>query len=97
MRSVKEQIGADYDDRIAFYLVGTAPYEDIEQLEADRAKKGLSWPVAYPDSDMLATLNISSQASKIAIGQDGTITHRYRVGRGDHDSWRDLFEDIAAN
>ena len=97
MRSIKEQVGANYDDQIAFYLVGTAPYEDIDQLEADRMAKGLAWPVAYPGDEMLASLNISSQASKIAIGRDGAITHRYGVGRGDYDSWGELFEDIAAN
>ncbi len=94
---MKEQIGADYDERIAFYLVGTAPYEDIERLEADRVAKGLAWPVAYPGEEMLPALNISRQASKIAIGRDGTITHRYGVGRGDYDSWGEMFEDMVAN
>ena len=46
---------------------------------------------------MLAALNISSQASKIAIGSDGTIIHRYGAGSGSYGSWTALFDDIAAN
>ena len=36
--------------------------------------------MAYADEGMLASLNIKSQASKIAIGSDGTIIHRAGVG-----------------
>ena len=97
MRSLKEQVGADYSDQVAFYLVGTSPFETVEQLEADREKKGLAWPVAYPDDDMLQSLNITRQASKIVISDDGTITHRYGTGRGDYESWTALFDDISAN
>ena len=90
-------MGSDYDDRVAFYVMGTSPFESIEQLEEDRREKDLPWPVAYPGKGMLEALDISSQASKIAIGGDGTITHRYGVGRGDYDSWRELFDEIASN
>lgn len=71
--------------------------EGVEELEEDRIKKDLPWPVAYPDEGMLDALNISRQASKIAIGSDGTIIHRYGTGRGSYGTWTDLFDDIAAN
>ena len=90
-------MGTKYEDRVAFYVVGTSPFESIEQLEEDRQGKDLPWPVAYPDEGMLESLSISSQASKIAIDGDGTITHRYGVGRGDYDTWQELFDDIATN
>ena len=90
-------MGSVYDGRVTFYVVGTSPFESIEQLEEDRKEKGLPWTVAYPGTGMLESLGISSQASKIAIGGDGTITHRYGVGRGDYDSWLELFDDIASN
>ena len=90
-------MGTKYEDRVDFYVVGTSPFESIEQLEEDRQGKDLPWPVAYPDEGMLESLSISSQASKIAIDGDGTITHRYGVGRGDYDSWQELFDDIATN
>ena len=82
MRSLKDQVGTDYEDRVAFYIVGTSPFESIEQLEEDRQGKDLPWPVAYPDEGMLESLSISSQASKIAIDRDGTITHRYGRWQG---------------
>ena len=94
---MKEQVDTDYDDRVAIYVVGANPFEDIGQLEKDRDEKGLPWPVAYAEEGMLEALNISRQASKIAIGGDGTITHRYGTGRGDHGSWDALFDDISVN
>ena len=97
MRSLKEQVGTDYADQVAFYLVGSSPFESVEDLDADREEKGLAWPVAYPDKGMLDALNINRQASKIAISGDGTITHRFGTGRGDYESWTALFDDISAN
>ena len=97
MRSLNDQVGTDYSDKVAFYIVGTSPNESVEELDADRQKKGLPWPVAYADEGMLASLNISRQASKIAISSDGTITHRAGAGMAGYDSWTALFDDIAAN
>ena len=96
MRRIKQEIGTNYDDKIAFYIVGTDPSESLERLEADRERIGLPWLVAYADSNMLDTLRIYTQASKIAFNGDGTITHRYGFGNGDYDSWNELFDDIAA-
>ena len=97
MRSLNDQVGTNYSDKVAFYIVGTSPNESVEDLDADRQKKGLPWPVAYADEGMLASLNISSQASKIAIGSDGRILHRAGAGTAGFDSWAALFDDIAAN
>ena len=97
MRSLNDQVGTDYGDKVAFYIVGTSPNESVEELDADRQKKGLPWPVAYADEGMLASLNIRSQASKIAISSDGTILHRAGAGTAGFDSWTALFDDIAAN
>ena len=97
MRSIKEQVGENYGDEIAFYVVGTSPFESIEQLEEDRVEKGLPWPAAYPDKGMLEAFGVTRQASKIAIDGDGIITHRYGTGRGDYESWSALFDDISVN
>ena len=97
MRRIKKEIDTRYDEQVAFYIVGTDPSESIEKLEADREQIGLSWPVAYADSDMLDTLRVYTQASKIAFSGDGTITHRYGFGNGDYGSWDELFDDLTAN
>ena len=97
MRRIKKDIGTEYNDQVAFYIVGTDPSESIDKLEADRKRLDLPWQTAYADEDMLHTLRIYAQASKIAISGDGTITHRYGIGKGDYESWSDLFDDIAAN
>ena len=97
MRRIKDDIGSDYNDQVAIYIVGTDPSESIEKLESDRERLDLPWQTAYADEDMLETLRIYAQASKIAIGGDGTITHRYGIGKGDYESWDALFKDISAN
>ena len=97
MRRINDEVGASYNDEIAFYIVGTDPSESLETLEADRERNNLPWQVAYADEDMLDTLRIYTQASKIALNGDGTITHRYGIGKGDYESWGDLFDDIIAN
>ena len=94
---MKEEIGSTYNDEVAFYIVGTDPSENLETLEADRERHGLPWTTAYADEGMLETLQIYTQASKMAISSDGIITHRYGFGKGEFDSWADLFEDISAN
>ncbi len=97
MRRIKDEVGANYTDQIAFYLVGTDLTESLEKLEADREGKGLPWEVAHPDEGMLDALRIYTQASKVAISRNGTITHRFGFGKGDYESWGDLFDDISAN
>ncbi len=97
MRRIKDEIGATYNDEVAFYIVGTDPSESLDILEADRVRNDLPWQVAYADEGMLDTLRIYTQASKIALSGDGTITHRYGIGKGDYESWGDLFDDISAN
>lgn len=81
---------------MAIYLVGTDPRESIDTLEADRREMGYPWPVAYAEEDMLESLRIYSQPSKVAFTGDGVISHRYGFGKGDFESWEALFDDISA-
>ena len=97
MRRIKEEIGDSYNDRVTFYIVGTDPSESIDILEADRQREGLPWITAYADEGMLKKLKIYTQPSKVALSGNGIITHRYGFGKGDFESWSDLFDDIAAN
>ena len=97
MRRIKEEIGDSYNDRVAFYIVGIDPSEGIDILEADRKREELPWAVAYADEGMLEKLQIYTQPSKVAIDGNGIITHRYGFGKGDFESWAELFEDVAAN
>ena len=91
-------MGTDFDDGVELYLMGTSPFESIEQLDESRREKDLPWPVAYPGKRMLEALDISSQACIIALGGDGyQNSSLHGVGRGDYDSWRYLFDEIASN
>ena len=77
--------------------MGTDPSETLDTLEADREREGLPWTTASAEEGMLDSLQIYTQASKIAISADGIITHRYGFGKGNFGSWEELFEDIASN
>ena len=77
--------------------MGTDPSETLETLEADREREGLPWTTASAEEGMLDSLQIYTQASKIAINADGIITHRYGFGKGKFESWAELFDDIASN
>ena len=77
--------------------MGTDPSESLETLESDRIRHGLPWLTATAGEGMLDTLQVYTQASKVAISSDGIITHRYGFGKGAFESWAELFEDIAAN
>ena len=91
MRRIKEEIGDSFNDRVTFYIVGTDPSESIDMLEADREHEGLPWTTAYADEGMLEKLKIYIQPSKVALSKNGIITHRYGIGKGDFESWSDLF------
>ena len=82
---------------MAFYIVGTDPSETLETLEADREREGLPWTTASAEEGMLDSLQIYTQASKVAISADGIIIHRYGFGKGKFESWAELFDDIASN
>lgn len=96
---MKNEIGSQYDGRVAFYLVGTDPREGIEELKADKERNGYPWPVAYADEGMIDSLRVFAQPFKIALSSDGRITHRHGVSYDTdrYESWGAFFDDISAN
>ena len=77
--------------------MGTDPSETLDTLEADREREGLPWATASAEEGMLDSLQIYTQASKMAISADGIITHRYGFGKGNFESWEELFDDMVSN
>lgn len=92
---MKEEIGSDYNDAVAFYLISSEP---VAQLAADKERNGYPWPVAHVDRTVWEDLSVFTQGFKVAISADGEILHRYNLGRkGDFATWSALFDDIIAN
>ena len=85
----------EFADRVRFYAVGTDPTEGLDELELYREEQGYPWPIALPDPKMLSSFGVLSQSTKIAIGASGTIVYRDGYGRGDPDTWREVFSRLA--
>jgi hypothetical protein len=45
---------------------------------------------------MLADFKVTRQSTKIAIGSDGIITYRDSYGKGDDETWHQVFKELAA-
>lgn len=91
---MKSEIGSDYNDTVAFYLVSSEP---VDRLTMDKERNGYPWTVAHIGRAVWEDLNIFTQGSKVALSGEGVILHRYGYGRGDFASWNALFDDISAN
>ena len=91
MKSVYPEFG----DRVVFFAIGQDPTETLDDLERTRKERGYTWPVAEPIGKMLADLRVFQQSTKIAVDAGGIITYRAAYGRGDPDSWRQVFQGLA--
>ena len=85
----------EFQDKVAFYGVGTAPWETIEDLDKDRIASGYPWPVSLPVGKVLADFRVLSQSTKVAIDPNGVIVYRDSKGRGDVEKWREVFQQLA--
>ena len=92
-----KEVWPDYADSVAFYAIGVDPTEDVGKLEAYRENQGHPWPVAQPGVGMLAAFKVTAQSTKVAFDSAGLIRYRDGYGRGDEETWRRVFEELAAS
>ena len=85
----------DYADGLDFYAVNMDPTDDIAMLEEFGKNQQYPWPIANSDRDILSNLNVTYQSTKIAIDDEGIIIYRDRMGGGDPDTWREVFEKLS--
>ena len=94
MRSLKD-VYPQYANGLDFYAVNMDPTEDMAKLEEFGENQGYPWPVAHSDRDTLSSLDVTYQSTKVAIDGNGVIIYRERMGGGDVDSWREVFEKLS--
>ena len=80
---------------MAFYAVGTDPFEKLDRLVAYKEQQGYPWPVSTAPSGMLPDYKVTVQSTKVAIDGDGIITFREGYGAKSSDIWRQLFESLS--
>ena len=49
----------------------------------------------HSDRDTLSSLDVTYQSTKVAIDENGVIIYRERMGGGDVDTWREVFEKLS--
>jgi|ETN02SMinimDraft_2_1059926.scaffolds.fasta_scaffold245576_1 hypothetical protein len=91
-----KEIWPDYAGKVAFYAVGTDPTERIDKLDEYRVEQNYPWPVAQAGDGMLAAFRVLQQSTKIAFDAQGTVIYRDIFGRGDDETWKQVFEQLAA-
>ena len=85
----------EFADSVDFYAIGQSPFESIDQLESDRIKEGYLWPIAEIDPNILSSLRVLQQSTKIVLDHQGIITYRAGYAGGGADKWREVFSDLV--
>ena len=85
----------EFADSVDLYAIGQSPFESIDQLESYRIKEGYPWPIAEIDTDILRSLRVLQQSTKIALDHQGIITYRAGYAAGGTDKWREVFADLV--
>ena len=94
MRSLKD-VYPEFADKVDFYAVNIDPTDNMERLEAFRENQGYPWPIAHSGGDTLASLKVRQQSTKVAIDANGVIVYRERMGGGNAEKWREVFQELS--
>ncbi len=90
-----KDIYPQHSNDVDFYAIGMFPGTDVALFEEFGNERGYTFPVAVPKSGILADLKVTIQSTKIAFDSNGTIVHRNGMGKGDPETWRQVFADLA--
>ena len=90
-----KQVYPDYAEQVEFFAVGVDPTESLKDLEEYAEREGYPWRVAEAGPGMLRALRIFQQSTKIAVDASGAIIYRDGYGRGDPDTWHQVFRKLA--
>lgn len=68
---------------------------DSKQLDIFAQDQEYPWFVGSSNRDMLESLGVKVQSTKIAIDSDGIIVYRAGYGRGTNEEWVSVFERLS--
>jgi len=80
---------------VAFYAIGTDPFERLDKLVQYKEAQGYIWPVSMAPAGMLPDYSIIVQSTKVAIDGEGIIVFREGYGVKSSDIWRQLFQRLS--
>ncbi len=94
MRRLKQDY-PEYADSVELYAIGQDVTEGVGRLEDYRASEDLPFPVAEVSNNVLRSLEIIRQSTKVAVDHNGVITYRAGIGEGEGD-WPKVFSELAS-
>lgn len=94
MRRLKQDY-PEYADRVDLYAIGQDVTEGVGRLEDYRAREELPFPVAEVNNNVLRSLEIIRQSTKVAVDHNGVIVYRAGLGEGESE-WSKVFSDLAS-
>ena len=83
-----------FEDDIALYVVGIDPVETMPVLQSYRQNRKYSWAFVLPGPNMLESLGVFQQSTKIIFDKSGIIKYRKGYGQGYPDGWEPLFQSL---
>ena len=92
-----KEVYPEFADQVDFYAVGQDPSESLEKMERYRQEQGYPWPIAETSSRTLRRLRVLQSSTKLAVDDRGIISYRAAHGRGDPETWRQVFRQLAGS
>ncbi len=92
------EIYPEFAGSVDLYAVNYDLSESLESVHSFAQNQEYTFPVAQPPNrDMAADFGVTRQSTKIAFGGDGVIVYRDGFGRGNADTWGQVFQDLSNN
>ncbi len=86
----------EFKNDVDLYAVNYDLSESIQSVHRFAQNQEYTFPVAQPPSrNMAADFGVTYQSTKVAFGGDGVIVYRDGFGRGNADTWRQVFQDLS--
>ena len=94
MRSLTEIYPA-FADKVDFYAVNVDASDSLKSAAQFGQNQGWTFPVAHPSEGMIRDFKVTKQSTKVAFNGNGLIVYRDGFGRGNADTWTQVFQDLG--
>ena len=75
--------------------IDTDPSESADRIRSFRDNNAYSWPMAEAHRDIIVDYGVTSQNTKVVVGQDGVILFREGYGGKSESWWEKVFATLA--
>ena len=92
-----KKVYPDFEDKIKVVVVGFDLSESLEEIKnyADNGKFSGGWIFVEPNGDLITSLEVITQATKLIISLDGEIIYREGYSVMSVDKWRSVLSSMT--